>query len=110
MVIFVPCWRWRQRRQSRITLRAVLTRLLPLVSLTRLVLPAVLTRLVAPLLMAVAFVPAPSTSATSTTVAPIVSLGELTEAPVKESPKLLAVAGVVDVDVVEGAEWSLALG
>ena len=85
-------------------------RLLPLVALARLVLPAVLTRLVAPLLTAVASVPASSTSATSVTVAPIVALGALTEAPITESPELLAVAGVVALNMVEGAEWPLALG
>ena len=110
VVIFVPSWRWRQRRQSCVTLRAVLTRLLPLVALARLVLPAVLTRLVAPLLAGAAVVPASSTSTPSTAVASIVALRASIEAPAAEGPELLTVGGVVAVNVVEDAEWMAALG
>ena len=85
-------------------------RLLPPVVLVRLALPAVLTRLVAPLLMTVTSIPMSSTSATSLTIAPIIALEASTEAPVAESPELLAVAGVVAEDAVEGAERPLALG
>ena len=91
-------------------MRAILARLIPPVFLTRRALPAVLKRLVAPLLTTVASIAASSTSATFATVASIAALGTLTEAPIAESPDLLAVAGVVAVDVVEGAEWPLALG
>jgi len=85
-------------------------RLLSPGALARLALPAVLTRLVVPLLTAVTSILASSTSAASTTVAPIVALGASTNAPVAESPDLLVVASVVVVDVMEGAEWPLALG
>ena len=85
-------------------------RLLPPGTLARLALPAVLPRLVAPLLVMAAAILASSTSATSTTIASIVELGASTEAPVTEGPELLAVVGVVTVNVVEDAEWPVALG
>ncbi len=64
----------------------------------------------APLLAMVAAVPGSSTSAASTTVASIVALVASTEAPLVEGPELLAVVGVVAVNIVEDAEPSVALG
>ena len=50
VVVVVPSWRWWQRREASIALRAILTRLVPPWTITRLVLPAVFMRLVAPTL------------------------------------------------------------
>ena len=91
-----------------IALRAILARLVPPCALMRLVLPAVLTRPVAPLLARITIVPASSTS--SSAVAPVVALGASTEASFSNGSEILAVTGVVAMQVMEGAEWSTALG
>ena len=110
MAFVVPSLWWRQRRKPSIALRTVLVRLIPPGTLARLILPAVLTRPVAPLLAGAAIVPASSTSSSSSAVAPVVALGASTEASISNGPELLTVIGVVAVHVVEGAEWSAALG
>ena len=84
----------------------VLARLIPPGALARLVLPAVFTRPVAPLLAWATVVPTSSSSV----VAPVVALGASTVASFPYGSELLAVAGVVGVQVVEGAEWSAILG
>ena len=77
---------------------AILTRLVPPGPLARMVLPAVLTRPVAPFLTRATVVPASS----STAVAPVAALGASTVASFSYDSELLAVAGVVGVQVVEG--------
>ena len=109
MVIIVPSW-WRQRGKTGVALGAILTRLLPPGALARMVLPAVLTRPVAPLLARATVVPASASTSSSTAVAPVVELGASTEASFPYGSELLTVAGVVGVQVVEGAERSAVLG
>ena len=109
MVVVVPPWRWRQRREARIALRTVLTRLVPPGALARLFLPVVLMRPVAPLLTGAAVVPTSPTSSSSSAVAPVVALGASTETSISNGPELLIVVGVVAVNVVEGAERPAAL-
>ena len=87
-----------------------LTRLVPPGALTRLILPAVLTRLVVPLLARATVIPASATMSSSSAVAPVVALGASTEASFWNGYELLTVAGVVAMQVMEGAEWSAALG
>ena len=110
VMVVIPSWRWRQRRKACVALRAVLARLIPPGSLARLVLPAILTRSFTPLLVRASVVLSSSASASSLVVAPIVALGASTEASFSNDPELLAFVGVVDVEVVVGAEWSAALG
>ena len=110
MVVVVPSWRWRSWREASIALRTILTRLVPLGALARLVLPAVLTRPVTPLLARATVVPASATTSSSSPVAPVVALGSSTEASFSNGSELLTVAGVVGIQVVEGAERSAALG
>ena len=109
-MIFIPSWRWTQRRQSCVALRALLTRLLSPGALVRLALLAVLPRLVVPLLTVVTSVPASLASTTSMTVASIIALGASTEVTFVEDPELLTVVGVVAVHVVEDAERMVAFG
>ena len=73
-------------------------------ALARLALPALLMRLIIPLLAGAAIIPASSASSSSSAVAPIIALGASTEASISNGPELLAVAGVVGVEVVVGAE------
>ena len=110
VMVVVPSWWWRQRRKTGVVLRAILTRLIPPGALARLILPAVLTRPVTPLLAWATVVPASSAVSSSSAVAPVVALGASPEASVSNGPELLTVVGVVAVHVVEGAEWSAALG
>ena len=105
MVVVVRSW-WRQRGKTGVALRAILMRRVPLGALARLVLPAVLTRPVAPLLARATVVPASA----SVAVAPVVALGASTVASFPYGSEILAVAGVMGVQVVEGAEWTAALG
>ena len=101
MVVVIPSWWWRQRGKTGVALRTILTRLVPPGALARMILPAVLTRPVAPLLARATVVPASA----STPVAPVTALGALTEASFSYGSELLIVAGVVGVQVMEGAEW-----
>ena len=110
MVVVVPSWRWRQRREARIALRTVLTRLVPPGALARLAIPAVLTRLITPFLAGVAVVPKATTTASSAAVAAVAALGTAAKAPITDCPELLAVVGVVAVDVMEDVERVAALG
>ena len=110
MVVVVPSWRWRQRRETGIALGAILARLISPSPLARLVLPAILARSVTPLLARASAVPSSSTSCSASAVAPIVALGAPTDTAFSHGPKLLAFVGVVGMQVVEGAEWSAALG
>jgi hypothetical protein len=87
-----------------------LTRLITPEPIVRLVAPAVLMRLVTPVLTGVAVVPASPTSASSTAIAAVVALGAVAKAPISNGPELLAVVGVVAVDIVEDAKWVAALG
>ena len=109
MVVVIPPWWWWQWREAGVSLRMVLTRLVPPGALTRLVLPAVLVRPVAPLLAGAAVVPASSTSSSSV-VASVITLGTSAEAPIADGSDLLTVVGVVVVHFVEGAEWAVGLG
>ena len=88
----------------------VLTRLIPRGALARLALPAVLTRLIAPVLAGVVVVPVASIAASFTAVATAVTLGTAAKVPVADFPELLAIVGVVAVDVVEDEKWAAALG
>jgi len=111
VVVVVPSW-WRQRGKTGIALGAILTRRVPPGALARLVLPAVLMRPVTPLLAWASVIPA-STSASassSTAVAPVVALGASTKASFPYVSELLTVAGVVGVQVVEGAKRTALLG
>ena len=110
MVVVIPSWWWWQRRKTGVALRTILMRLVPPGALARLILPAVLTRPVAPLLARAMVIPASATTSSSLTIAPVVALGASTEAPFSNGSELLTVAGVVVVQVVEGAERSAALG
>ena len=69
MAVLVSPWQQRQWREACVALRAILARLIPLVSLARRVLPAILARLITPPLAQAAVFPAsrvPSSSATTT--------------------------------------------
>ena len=109
VVVVIPSW-WRQRGKTGVALGAILTRLVPPGALARMVLPAVLTRPVAPLLARATVVPASASTSSSTAVAPVATLGASTEASFTDGSELLTVAGVVGVQVVEGAERSAILG
>ena len=85
-------------------------RLVPPGVIARLTLPAVLTGLITPFLAGVTVVPAASTTASFTTVAAVILLRAATKVPFSDGPKLLAVDGVVAVDVVEDAKRAAALG
>jgi hypothetical protein len=102
-VVVVPSWRWRQWRQASGALGTVLTRLATPGTVARWALPAVLARLIAPALPGVAVIPAASTTASSTAIAAVVALGPAANAPVADCPELLAVVGIVAVDVMECA-------
>ena len=103
VVVIVPSW-WRQRGKTGVALGAILTRQVPPSALARLVLPAVLTRPVAPLLARTTVVPASASTSSSVAVAPVVALGASTVASFPYGSEILTVAGVVGVQVVEGAE------
>ena len=79
-------------------------------ALARLILPAVLMRPVAPLLARAMVIPTFATTSSSSAVAPVVALGASTEASFLNGSELLTVAGVVAMQVMEGAERSAALG
>ena len=79
-------------------------------ALARLILPAVLTRPVVPLLARATVVPASATTSSSSAVAPVAALGASTKASFSNGSELLTVAGVVGIQVMEGAERSAALG
>ena len=106
MVVVIPSWWWRQRGNIGVALRTILTRLVPPCALAMMILPAVLTRPVAPLLARATVVPASA----STAVAPVATLGASTKASFPNGSELLTVAGVVGIQVMEGAERSAALG
>ena len=110
MMVVIPSWRWWQRRKASVALRVILARLIPPSPLARLVLLALLARVVTPLLARASVVPSFSTSSSSSVVAPVIALGALTVASFLYGSKLLAVAGVVGVQVMEGAERSAILG
>ena len=110
MVVVIPSWRQRQWRKARVTLGAILARLIPPSALARLVLPTILTRSVTPLLARATVVPSSSTTSSFSAVAPVIALGASTEAFVTNGPELLTIVGVVAVNVVEGAERPAALG
>ena len=78
--------------------------------LARMILPVVLTRPVAPLLERATVVPASASTSSSSVVAPVPALGASTEASFANGSEFLTVTGVVGVEVVEGTEWSAALG
>ena len=84
--------------------------MIPPGALTRLILPAVLTRLIVPLLAWTTVIPASATTSSSSAVALVVVLEASTEASFSNGSELLTVAGVVGMQVVEGAERSAALG
>ena len=109
VVVVVPSW-WRQRGKTGVTLCAILTRRVPPGALARLVLPALLMRPVAPLLARATVVPASASTSSSAAVAPVVALGASTEASFSNGSELLTVAGLVGVQVMEGAERLAALG
>ena len=102
VVVVVPSW-WRQRGKTGVALGAILMRRVPPGALARLVLPAVLTRPVTPLLVRATVVPAPASVLSFEAVAPVVALGASTVASFPYGSELLTVAGVVGVQVVEGA-------
>ena len=81
-------------------MRAVLVRMIPPTSLVRLVLPAVLARSVMPPLARATVFPSPSTSSSSSAIAPVVALGASAGTHVPHGPELLAFVGVVGVEVV----------
>lgn len=109
LMVVVPSWR-RQRRETRVALRAILTRLVPPGALTRPVLPTILARLVAPLLAGPMVIPTSSTLSTTSAVAPVIALGTSIEASILNVPKLLTIIGVVCSHVVEGAKRTAAFG
>ena len=109
VVIVVPPW-WRQRGKTGVALGAIFTRRVPPGTLAWLVLPAVLTRPVAPLLARATVIPASASTSSSSAVAPVAALGAPAKASLASGSEFLTVAGVVGVQVVEGAEWSAALG
>ena len=110
MMVVIPSWWWWQRRKTCVSLWAILMRLISPGPLTRMVLPVVLTRPVAPFLVRAMVVPASASTSSSMATAPAAALGASTVASFLYGSKLLAVAGVVGVQVVEGAEWSAVLG
>ena len=110
MVVAIPSWWRRQRRKASVALRTILTRLVPPGALARLILPAVLARPVVPLLARATVVPASATMSSSSAVASVAALGASTEASFPNGFELLTVAGVVGMQVVEGAERSATLG
>ena len=89
--------------KTSVSLRVILARLIPLGALAKVVLPAVLTRPVTPLLARAIVVPASATTSSSSAVAPVIALGASTEASFSNGSELLAVAGVVAMQVMEGA-------
>src|SRR4051812_19711895 len=91
--------RW-QRREACITLREILARLIPPVSLMRQVLPAVLARSIAPPLAWAAVFPAPCVPSSSSTVAPIDTVGATTDPSFSHGSEILAFVGVVGVEVL----------
>ena len=63
-----------------------------------------------PLLAKASVIPSSSATSSSSVVAPVVALGASTKASFSNGPELLAIVGVVGVEVVVGAERSAALG
>ena len=96
--------------KTGIALGAILTRLVPPGPLARMVLPAVLTRPVVPFLARATVVPASASTSSSAAVAPVAALGASTVESFSYGSELLAVTGVVGVQVVEGIERSTVLG
>ena len=99
-VVFIPPWRWWQRREACVALRAVLTWLIPPTSLARLVLPAVLVRQVTPPLARATVFLSSSTSSSSSAIATVAALGASAGTHVSHGPAFLAFVGVVGVEVV----------
>ena len=97
MGFVILSWRWRQRRESGISLRTILTRLIPPGTLAKLILRTVLTRPVVPLLAWATVVPASAAMSSSSAVAPVAAVGASTEASFANGSKLLTVTGVVGV-------------
>src|SRR3954465_15518157 len=100
MLVFVPPWRWRQRRKACVAVWAILTRLIPPASLTRMVLPAILARSVTPPLARATVLPLSATSSSSSAIAPVIALGASIDSPISHGPELLTFVGVVGVEVV----------
>ena len=118
VAVLVSPWLRRQWGEACVALWAILTRLIPPVSLARLippaslarwVLPAILARLIAPPLARATIFLASCVPSSSSTVAPVIALGASTDASFSNGSKLLAFIGVVGVEVVVGTE-SVALG
>ena len=100
VMVFIPPWLWWQRREARIALWAILTRLIPPASLARLVLPAVLARAVTPSLAKATVLPSSATSSSSLAIAPVIALWASVNSPISHGSELLTFVGVVGVEVV----------
>ena len=97
MMVLVSPWLRRQWREACVSLRAILARLIPPVSLARLILPAILARSVAPPLARAAVFPASCVPSSFSAKATIVAVGASTDPTFSHGSELLAFVGVVGV-------------
>ena len=100
MADLISPWLRRLRWEACVALRAILARLIPLVSLARRVLPAILARLIAPPLARATVFPASCVPSSSSTVAPVTVVGAMVGPSFSHDSELLTIVGVVGVEVV----------
>ena len=100
VAVLVSPWPWRQWREACVSLRAILARLIPPVSLARRVLPVILARSIAPPLARAVVFPASCVPSSSSTVAPVTAVGATDDPSFSHGSELLTFIGVVGVEVV----------